>query len=231
MMTQQLFINRVRNRLGRSGAEGEPQWTPSLPIPTPGPTETEALVERYQLELGKLMGKTYRVMSEAEVAPLVIGILKEIGATGSVMRWDDAAINGLGLDEALTGAGFAVATMKHGEPGRPQVEAAERAIAGITGADMAIAETGTLVMASAQLGVAGAPGRGRTVSLLPPIHIAVLRKEQIVYTPAQVFAKLRKLGILPSQVVFASGPSRSADIENDLSIGVHGPVQAHVIII
>ena len=231
MMTQQTFINRVRNRLGRSGTEGDPQWTPALPIPTPGPTETEALVERYQAEMAKLVGKTYRVMSEAEVAPLVVGILKEAGATGSVMRWDDPSVNALGVDEALTAAGYEVAAMKHGEPGRPQVEAAERAIAGITGADMAIAETGTLVMGSAQLGVAGAPGRGRTVSLLPPIHIAVLRKEQIVYTPAEVFAKLRKLGKLPSQVVFASGPSRSADIENDLSIGVHGPCQVHVIII
>jgi len=104
-------------------------------------------------------------------------------------------------------------------------------VSGITGADFAIAETGTLVLGSSRPGVAGGPGRGRTVALLPPIHIAVVRKEQFVYTPAHVFQRLRQLGVMPSQVIFASGPSRSADIENDLSIGVHGPCQAHVIII
>ncbi|HYF79601.1 MAG TPA: lactate utilization protein C [Symbiobacteriaceae bacterium] len=230
-MNQQTFINRVRTRLGRSGTEGEPQWVPSLPIPEVGPSDAEALVERYQVELAKLSGKSYRVLSEAEVAPLVVGILKEAGVAGSVVRWDDPSLNGLGLDEALGAAGCSVTALKHGEPGRPQVELAEASVAGITGADFAIAETGTLVLGSSRPGVAGGPGRGRTVALLPPIHIAVVRKEQFVYTPAHVFQRLRQLGVMPSQVIFASGPSRSADIENDLSIGVHGPCQAHVIII
>jgi len=230
-MNQQAFINRVRSRLGRSGADGIPQWTPSLPIPDAGPTDPEALVERYQAELAKLSGESYRVASEAEVAPLVVRILKEAGASGPVARWDDPVLNGLGLDEALTDAGYPVTPLRHGEPGRPQVELVEKAAAGITGADFAIAETGTLVMGSSRPGDAAASGRGRTVSLLPPIHIAVVQKEQFVYTAAQVFRQLRQMGVLPSQVIFASGPSRSADIENDLSIGVHGPGQVHVIII
>ncbi|HYF90674.1 MAG TPA: lactate utilization protein C [Symbiobacteriaceae bacterium] len=230
-MNQQQFLARVRNRLSRSGAEGEPVWKPSLPISDVGPTDAEALTQRFEAELTKLSGKVYRALSEAQVAPMIVGILKEAGATGSVVRWDDPLVNDLGIDEALTFAGFAVAAVKHGEPGRPQVELAERSVAGITGVDFAIAETGTLVMGAARPGEAGAPGRGRTVSLLPPIHIAVMRKEQIVYTPAHVFQRLRAMGKLPSQVVFASGPSRSADIENDLSIGVHGPCQVHVIII
>ncbi|MDF2626833.1 MAG: hypothetical protein K0R39_664 [Symbiobacteriaceae bacterium] len=230
-MNQQTFINRVRTRLGRSGTESEPEWQPSLPIPDVGPTDAEALVERYQMELAKLSGKSYRVLSEAEVGPLLVSILREAGVTGKVVRWDDPTLNDLGLDEALGAAGYAVTPVKHGEPGRPQIELAESAVAGITGADFAIAETGSIVLGSSRPGVAGAPGRGRTVALLPPIHIAVVRKEQFVYTPAHVFQKLRKLGVMPSQVIFASGPSRSADIENDLSIGVHGPCQAHVIII
>lgn len=230
-MNQQQFLAKVRNRLGRSGAEGEPVWKPSLPIPEVGPSDPDALAERFLAEVAKLSGKTYRVQFQSEVAPLAVGILKEAGVAGAVVRWDDALVNELGLDEALTAAGYQVSCFKHGEPGRPQVEQAERAVAGITGVDYAIAETGSLVMGSARPGVAGAPGRGRTVSLLPPIHIAVVRKEQIVYTPAYVFQRLRAMGTLPSQVVFASGPSRSADIENDLSIGVHGPCQVHVILI
>ena len=69
----------------------------------------------------------------------------------------------------------------------------------------------------------------RVVGLLPPVHIAIVRREQLVFSALAVFRRLAAAPI-PPQVVFASGPSRSADIENDLSIGVHGPGQVHVIL-
>ena len=232
-MNEQEFLARVSQRLARrSPAEaGRPQWQRPAPIPAVGPEDPEALAARFQEELERLSGKCYRVASAAEVAPLIISILKANGLTGgSIVRWNDPTLEGLGLDEALTAAGFTVTPFAHGEPGRPQVELAERSVAGITGVDAAIAETGTLVMGSSRIGEAGAPGRGRTVSLLPPIHFAVVRKEHFVYTAVQVFRRLAA-GPMPSQVIFASGPSRSADIENDLSIGVHGPGQVHVVIL
>ena len=89
--------------------------------------------------------------------------------------------------------------------------------------DAAIAETGTIVMASS-------PTRGRTVSLLPPLLIAVLRKEDIVFDSTRIFRRLAE-SPMPSQVIFKSGPSRSSDIENDLTIGVHGPGSLHVIVL
>ncbi|MFZ5826440.1 MAG: LutC/YkgG family protein [Bacillota bacterium] len=231
-MNQQEFLARVSARLGRtSPAEaGRPQWQPSAPLPNIGPTDREALVERFVLEAEKLSTKVYQVASEAEVAPMVVAIL---GAeeTGTVVRWQDPTLEGLGLDEVLTNAGHWVTPFRHGTESQPQLELAEKAIAGITGVDMAIAETGTLVLASSRIGEPDAPGRGRTVSLLPPIHIAVVRKEQIVYSTLSLFRRLAAAGPLPSQVAFASGPSRSADIENDLSIGVHGPKEVHVILV
>jgi L-lactate dehydrogenase complex protein LldG len=57
-----------------------------------------------------------------------------------------------------------------------------------------------------------------------------VRKEQIVYSSVSVFRRLAA-GPMPSQVIFKSGPSRSSDIENDLSIGVHGPGHLHVILL
>ena len=232
MITEKEFLTRVANRLGRRdpAPANAPRWAPSQPLPTFGYTDPEKLTERFELELAKLSGKSYRVASEAEVAPLIVSILKEAGAEGHVVRWDDPTLDGLNLDAALAEAGFKVVPFATDAWGRQLVEKAEEAVAGITGVDMAIAETGTLVMGSSRIGDAAAPGRGRTVSLLPPIHFAIVRKQQFVYSTLDVFRKVGA-GAKPSQVAFASGPSRSADIENDLSIGVHGPKQAHVIII
>ena len=231
-MNQQEFLARVSARLGRTtpSEAGCPQWQPSAPLPNIGPTDVDALVERFVLEAEKLATKVYQVSSEAEVAPMVVAILGAV-ETGTVVRWEDPTLDGLGLDEVLTNAGHWVAPFRHGAESQPQLDLAEKAIAGITGVDAAIAETGTLVLASSRIGEVDAPGRGRAVSLLPPVHIAVVRKEQIVYSTLTLFRRLAAAGPLPSQVAFASGPSRSADIENDLSIGVHGPKEVHVILV
>ncbi len=89
---------------------------------------------------------------------------------------------------------------------------------GVTGAAFAIAATATFVQSSARAG-------GRSASLVPPVHLALVRQAQVVHTPADLWRDLptRFPDGLPSQVVFASGPSRSADIEFTLTIGVHGP--------
>ena len=232
MITEKEFLTRVANRLGRRdpAPADAAKWAPSQPLKTVGPTDPDKLAERFELELTKLSGKAYRVASEADVAPLIVSILKEAGVEGHVVRWDDPTVASLNLDETLGGAGYRVLPFSADGFGRQLVEKAEEAVAGVTGVDMAIAETGSLVMGSSRIGDADAPGRGRTVSLLPPIHFAIVRKSQFVYSTLDAFRKVRS-GPKPSQVIFASGPSRSADIENDLSIGVHGPKQVHVIIL
>ena len=94
---------------------------------------------------------------------------------------------------------------------------------GVTSAVAAIATTGTLVQHS---GVAG----GRTASLLPTVHLCVLPASRIVGRSADV---LRSLGQteLPSNVVLITGPSRSADIEQIIALGVHGPVAVEVVVL
>lgn len=99
---------------------------------------------------------------------------------------------------------------------------------GITGADFAIADTGTLVLLSG-------PNQPRLTSLLPPVHIAILEKETIVPNIHALFARLGKshgnYDKLCSCISFITGPSRTADIELNLTLGVHGPGRAIVIII
>jgi L-lactate dehydrogenase complex protein LldG len=81
-----------------------------------------------------------------------------------------------------------------------------------------VAATGTVVLSSARAG-------GRSAALVPPVHLALVRAADVVATPADIWRCLpeRFPEGLPSQLVFASGPSRSADIEFTLTVGVHGP--------
>lgn len=232
MTTQAAFLSRISAKLGRTAPNpaNRPTFKPAEPLKAVGPTDPNFLADYFTTEAQKMGAKIYRISTEGEIAQMVINILKEANVQGTVVRWDDPTLTGLGLDEALKAAGNEVVPFYTGGNGRALVETAERSVAGITGVDAAIAETGTLVMGSNRLGEADAPGRGRTVSLLPPIHIAVLRKEQIVFSSISVFRRL-SAGSMPSQVIFATGPSRSADIENDLSIGVHGPCQLHIILV
>jgi L-lactate dehydrogenase complex protein LldG len=101
----------------------------------------------------------------------------------------------------------------------------ERVDVGLTGCSYAIANTGTLVMLSDK-------SRGRSVSVLPSVHIALVRAGQIRRRMGEVLGDLQRIRHqMPSSVHFISGPSRSSDIENDQSIGVHGPAAVYVLIL
>jgi len=101
---------------------------------------------------------------------------------------------------------------------------------GLTGVDLAIAETGTLVLSS------GA-GRPRSTSLLPPYHIALFDRTALVESLAQagVFLELWHADGEPGNrgavISFITGPSRTADIELTLTRGVHGPKEVHAIFV
>ena len=96
--------------------------------------------------------------------------------------------------------------------------------AGIVEADYAIASTGTLVM------VADA-ARPRSLSLLPPINIVLLRSSRILPDLAAVLRTVGPQTIAAHPMVMVTGPSRTADIEKRIVIGVHGPKELYVVII
>lgn len=98
-------------------------------------------------------------------------------------------------------------------------------LVGVTGAFAGIAETGTLMLLSGSETPA-------TVSLLPETHIAVLESGRIVATMEQAWDRLRvERGVLPRAVNFVSGPSRTADIEQTVTLGAHGPYRVMIIIV
>lgn len=97
-------------------------------------------------------------------------------------------------------------------------------VIGITGVFCAIAETGTLMMLSGTATPA-------VNSLLPETHIAVVPAQRIVQTMEQAWQLLRnERFIVPRAVNFISGPSRTADIEQTVTLGAHGPYRLHIII-
>ena len=94
---------------------------------------------------------------------------------------------------------------------------------GISGAQAGIAETGTLLLDSSR-------ERHRLVSLVPPVHIAILDASQIVTTLGEALSLMQKDEQVSPIVTLVTGPSRTADIELTLAIGVHGPQDLYVIV-
>jgi L-lactate dehydrogenase complex protein LldG len=98
--------------------------------------------------------------------------------------------------------------------------------AAITTCEWLVARTGSIVMTAA--GVSG-----RTVSVYAPVHICIAYRSQLVYDVKDALqqAKEKYAGNLPSLITFATGPSRTADIEKTLVVGVHGPKEVYVMLV
>lgn len=168
-------------------------------------TGEQGLVKRFQEELAALEG-VFVPCTVDTLAAEIISLLKERGIA-EIMAWDAERLP-LGMGDALRAAGIEVTSEVN-----PSVRA------GLTGALGGIAETGTLVITSGE-------GRPLTHSLLPEIHLAILRVQDIVSTLSE--AVTRSEVKTASSVALISGPSRTADIEMTLSIGVHGPKEVIV---
>jgi L-lactate dehydrogenase complex protein LldG len=101
----------------------------------------------------------------------------------------------------------------------------DRDAVGVTGVFAALAETGTLMLASA-------PDAPATASLLPETHVAIVPAGRIVKRMEDGWDLARaELGELPRAVNFVSGPSRTADIDQTLVLGAHGPYRLHMVIL
>jgi L-lactate dehydrogenase complex protein LldG len=108
-------------------------------------------------------------------------------------------------------------------PGSAPRSAQAAAEVGVTGCHGAIAETGSLALISK-------PGCSRSASLLPALHIALVHPRDLVFGMGEFFAARAADIAAASNLTFVTGPSRTADIELSLTIGVHGPARVVIII-
>ena len=98
--------------------------------------------------------------------------------------------------------------------------------AAVTTCEALVARTGSIMMSAAQ-------ESGRTVSVYAPIHICIASANQLVYDVKDALQLMKdKYGAkLPSMITFATGPSRTADIEKTLVVGVHGPKEVYCFLV
>ena len=174
--------------------------------------------------------RTHRAATAEDVIGYICDLVSS-SESRQVMRSDQEVLRDLGLDAPLRAAGAEVTVMAAssgiGEDMLKQKAAA--AAMGVTGVDYAIAETGSAVVLPRR-------GLSRLVSLLPPVHVAVVRSQDVVEGLEDVFV-LRRLAYhhgnrdMGSYMNFITGPSRTADIEQQLVVGVHGPIEAHMVLL
>jgi L-lactate dehydrogenase complex protein LldG len=101
-------------------------------------------------------------------------------------------------------------------------EVPELADAEVSEASWGIAETGSVVLCAS-------PEEPRSRSLLPWVHVSLLREDRILASLDDLFAAVRDDP--PSALAIVTGPSRTADIEQTLMVGVHGPGEVHVVLV
>jgi L-lactate utilization protein LutC len=218
------FLASIRHRTqaGRYKPTKAPDvaWTPKVE-----PRESEPIrdpTSRFIEELEALGGHGKRVANLDEARGYVLELARAREAK-LLVRWNVEELENLEVDAPLGEAGVEVVVWRDLADFR---EVAGKADIGLSTAAWAIAETGTLVLE-------GGPGKGRTVTLLPPTYVAVVPVERILSTVPEAIEKYSGLAAngLPANVCFHTGPSRSGDIEMSLFVGMHGPGDVHVVLV
>jgi len=190
-------------------------------------------LERFRTEFERVGGVYHRVSTAADVPDVVLGIAHDRQARAAI-TWHPSAL-GTDWRAALTAGGLATTAMPAAGVGPPGERQALRdliaaADLGLTGVDLAVAETGSLVLLSGS-------GRPRSTSLLPPYHVAVFDRETLVESLGQVGVFLEAwhdgepAAWRGGAINVITGPSRTADIELTLTRGVHGPKEVHAVFV
>jgi L-lactate dehydrogenase complex protein LldG len=168
----------------------------------------EELLARFLTELTALGVEHYVEATADAVRARVATIVGD----RPVFRWD--------ADELPYGVADSLPASATGTSDR---DAQAAAAIGITGCDAAIAETGSLALITGR-------GKPRAVSLLPPTHLALVRADQLRPTMAGFFRERTGALAAAANCTFITGPSRTADIELTLTVGVHGPGRVIVVV-
>lgn len=192
------------------------------------PIDPVDLVARFEQELGEVAVSPQRVQSRSEIRELLNRILEHDRASGVVLS-RNPLLGRLKLRSILDEAGIpSWVCTSDAEPASYR-DHCFSAAAGITGVDFALAESGSLVVSSVTEGA-------QLSSLAPPIHIAFYLRRQVVESLEEVLDGVAK-SAEPSEsiggrsIVLITGTSRTADIEQILIRGVHGPREVHAVLV
>ncbi|MDJ0778847.1 MAG: lactate utilization protein C [Gammaproteobacteria bacterium] len=165
-----------------------------------------------------------RFLAKLEAAAATVA---RVSAEDRVVTEIEAYLERNGLDQKIVAGDEAVLRQLDWPPGFTVEQRVPRGddVIGLTSALCGIAETGTLMLTSAA-------GRPTSLNFLPDYHVVVLRRAQLVARMEDAWDKLRaEPGAMPRTVNFISGPSKTADVEQTVEYGAHGPRCLHVVLI
>jgi L-lactate utilization protein LutC len=213
-MEQGAFLLKVRASLSRYSTAEEAKVLSSSQRPEPGPSASlEEKIERFLAECGELNNvQVFRVKDWAEAREKVGEMLTQKEVSSIAVAGKDLEPKG--------------SFWKKWNPVQGIVSV-ERADVGVVQADYGLAETGSVVLVAS-------PEKPRIVSLLPPVCFFVLPVSGMLDSMAHLMAELEtrhEKGQMPATVNVVTGPSRTADIELSLTVGVHGPGEVQVILV
>ncbi len=243
------FLHAVRAALGHASGAG----LPTIPDVTAFSRDSTSVAERarsvrtdaearadelfseLESSASEAGWKVERLDSPAQAARYIESLAHDLGAQ-LIIRSAHAVLDRLQLEQLLADTGIELRVMaidegtRESETARQRLYLREKAIRadmGVTGVDYAIAETGSCVLLARK-------GVSRLVSLLPPAHVAVVVRGQVLPSLDELFALRRQdflAGNAGRYMNIISGPSSSADIEQTIVTGVHGPGDVHMVLL
>ncbi len=211
MSSRDEILSRIRGGLGRAA---------SSPVSSPPPVRIaiqqrngEERVASFLGRAAALAAKTFHAQSAEQAREYVstaLGQRRAVASNASILRE-------IGITQ--------LPNVETNFVDREKLRSVcEHADCGITSADYALADTGTLVMLSGQ-------EEARMISLLPPAHIAVVPVSRLLTGLDELLTILPKPALRSSSMVLITGPSRTGDIEQFLVRGVHGPGEIHLVVV
>ncbi|HVP97886.1 MAG TPA: lactate utilization protein [Roseiarcus sp.] len=221
MSAREAVFASIRRSLGVTGGEAprrfevEARLAKAPPGVTPkrGQGDLDARLQTFKAEAERAQATVEVVASPEEVPEAVARFLRDNNCPATLRMGADARL-------AAMPWGATALDISHGPSDGHDLNAIVFAFAGV-------AEAGTLALVSG-------PDNPTTLNFLPDNEIVVLKKDEIVADAESVLAKLRATygkGGAPRTVNFVTGPSRSADIEQTLLLGAHGPRRLHIVIV
>ena len=190
----------------------------STPVPVPFPQSEgtdsvfEAASQDLALEFAEnftgLLGKFSFCINESE-------LVQQLNTLSAARKWENIYCQEIGTKEVLQKHGW----IKDFSDNLPACNAS------ITSCECLVARTGSIMMSSTH--------QGRTASVYAPVHICLAYTDQLVYDIKNALAQMKEKykERIPSFITFATGPSRTADIEKTLVVGVHGPKEVFCFLI
>ena len=201
-----------------------PDVTGVTPPPPEPPPFDRPLIDVFEEALLAVQGVPHRCASADEAAALIADVCRQQGQN-QVLSWAPEVLPLPGLGDALAARNIELIPSRLAGPRKQELDEMRPLLVGVTGAAAGLARTGSIALHADR-------SHGRLASLIPDIHFALLREADI-HPDIAAWIATDEAGAkiaASSNTVIITGPSRTADIAQTLTLGAHGPRELHIIL-